>query len=193
MKKVTPPMEINSALTMQIALATVFASKSLPELSVSHYDKTIYLTGPCGQQLCKVMFTGTTSLKPKDYPIVYDQVVAFINKNLKTLKKLFNLRKAVKVAKAKIPNGYNFYPKDKNSSVIMTSSHKSYHTLLSYVYEESFMLNNVNVKDKDFEKLFATLQEKLAEQRTILKSHISTNEMEREANSIIEQLSNCSI
>ena len=193
MKKVTPPMKINSALTMQIALAAVFASKSLPELSVSHYNKTIYLTGPCGQRLCKVMFTGTTSLKPKDYPIIYDQVVAFVNKNLKTLKKLFDLRKAVKAARAEIPNGYNFYPKNKNSSVIMHSSHKSYHTLLNYVYEESFMLNNVNVKDKDFEKLFATLQEKLAEQRVILKSHISINEMEREANSIIEQLSNCSI
>lgn len=193
MKKVTPPMEINSALTMQIALAAVFASKSLPELSVSHYNKTIYLTGPCGQQLCKVMFTGTTSLKPKDYPIVYDQVVAFVNKNLKTLKKLFDLRKAVKVAKAEIPNGYGFYTNGKNSYVIMNSNHKSCHRLLHYVYEESFTLNSINAKDKDFEKLFATLQEKLAEQRAILKSHISINEMEKEANSIIEQLSNCSI
>lgn len=187
MKKVS---EITSPLTLQLALSEFFASKQLPDLAINHVSKTVYLTGPCGQTLCKVMYTGTTTLKKDDYPIIYDYVVKFITKHLKTLKLLFTLRKEVKE--------HNSNPNKRitlsGKTMFLNNTHEAYHKLINSCSETTVSIQGLSsITQKQFQELVSTLPQYLEKQREILKQELAIKDKELQAQKIIEQLSNCSI
>lgn len=196
-KKVVDAPTINSLLTLQIALSAEFAKRKLPQLTVTMMAGAIYLTGPCGQQLCKIIYVGSAKIATSDYLVIFEHTVRFIDSHLKTLKKLFELRQAVKAAREQNKNA-NYrvqYGTDNGKKyVYFDSKHPAYHKAILRTYEESFTLvGGLAVKDKDFQKLIADIEEKVAQQREFLKIEDTTVKMEAEANKIIADLSACSI
>lgn len=182
--------EITSPLTLQLALSQFFASKQLPDLAINHVSKTVYLTGPCGQTLCKVMYTGTATLRKDDCPIIYDYVVKFITKHIKTLKLLFTLRKEVKEHNAN-PNRMVTIS---GKSIFLNNNHKAYHRLINSCSETTVSIRGVNsISQTQFQELVSTLPQYLEKQREILKQELTIKDKEFQAQKIIEQLSNCSI
>ena len=184
---VTPT--INSHLTLQIALKPEFVKRDLPELSVSHFNKAIYLSGPCGQQLCKVFYTGSTRLSASDFPIIFAQIIAFLDNHLATLSKLFVLRK-----KLKEPNPKGVYFNNNATAgfgVYFDRAHPDYNQFISSVHTYHIALSSSPLTDETLDS--PALRESIKKQRTYLADHIDKKAMQAEVNQIIEDLSNCTI
>ena len=184
---VTPT--INSHLTLQIALKPEFAKRDLPELSVSHTDKAIYLSGPCGQQLCKVFYTGTTKLSASDFPIIFTQVIAFLDNHLDTLSKLFTLRKKLKDPNPKLVYFTNHT--EKGVGVYFDPKHPDYNEFIVYVYKNKAVLSNKPLTDADLDS--PALRESIKKQRAHLATYVDRNAIQAEVDQIIADLSNCAI
>lgn len=181
---------INSYLTLQLALRPEFAKRDLPELTISHDNKAIYLSGPCGQQLCKVFYTGTTKITTSDFPIIFDQILIFLDKHLDMLSRLFTLRKQLKeynLVGIYFGNG----GKNLGSYVSIDSRHPDYNKYLNKVYENRITTNEVLISDDELNSL--DLREAIKTHRAHLANHIHKNNMQAEANKIIVDLSNCTI
>ena len=180
---------INSYLTLQVALKPEFAKRDLPELSVSHNNKAIYLSGPCGKQLCKVFFTGTTKLSASDFPIIFTQVTDFLDKHLTTLTILFILKKQLKEPN---PPGVSFTNNTQAGlGVYFNSKHPDYHKNILYTYKNHIVFSGNCISDEDFES--PNLKAAIKAQRAHLASYVNKNEIQAEVNKIIADLSNCSI
>ena len=184
---VTPT--INSHLTLQIALKLEFAKRDLPELSVSHTNKAIYLSGPCGQQLCKVFYTGTTKLSASDFSIIFAQVIAFLDNHLDTLSKLFTLRK-----KLKEPNPKGVYFTSNATAgvgVYFDRNHKAYNKFIAQVYTDGIVFSGNLISEAELDN--PALREAIKAQRAHLATYTDRNKIQAEVNQIITDLSNCTI
>lgn len=185
-----------SGIQLQLALAAYFKSEGLPALTFSHTNKAVYLQGPCGQTICKVFYTGTSRLSNADYEIVYDQITLFIKDNKETLLKIFTLKKEIADGQSlKTGTSYTFHNTTKISSISLSSMHPLYSPLLGTIYSNGKFYNNSScfTSVEDYTVATKNLKTALKKQQALLAQLVDLRAKEDEVNTIISQLSGCSL
>ena len=200
-KDATPAQTINSMLTLQLALSPFFKKHKLPALAVVHTNKAVFLTGPCGQTICKIIYTGAATIPISDYPVIYDATIAFITNNIKKLHKLFTLKMNAKdIVKLKLDNHYYDTKGGSRGPYITFNSsaakkHPLYNKYLYTVYADgSFDFNPSNItKVKGIRDMADSIEASLPAILDLIKTIQNTQDSQAEINDIIADLSACSM
>lgn len=189
---------INSMLTLQLALAPFFKKSKLPALAVVHSDKAIYLTGPCGQTICKVVYTGATTIPVSDYQVIHDATIAFVKDNMKKLQKLFTLKMALKdIQDLKKTNLYYDSGSSRGAYIhfggTAAKHHPLYNKYIITVYADG-SFDPVTVRSvKDLRTMADSIEQSIPAILALIKDIQRVQDSQKEVNDLIADLSACSM